>query len=112
MFEIKLVIDGQEKTFTQPFVSGRILRLTIEQDKKIAENAAQEPFDNIKDMELAAEYVSTVFNNQFTPQQFEEGIPSHMFYNEYWRIKGLVLKGRADAFKDFMSDTEDADPNA
>ena len=110
MFEIKLVIDGQEKTFTQPFVSGRILRLTIEQDKKITENAEQEPFDNIKDMELAAEYVSTVFNNQFTPQQFEDGIPSHKFYYEYWRIKGLVLKGRADAFKDFMN--EDADPNA
>ena len=111
MFEIKLIVNGEEKTFTQPFVSGRILRLTIEQDKKIAENAAQEPFDNIKDMELAAEYVSTVFNNQFTPQQFEEGVASHNFYNEYWRIKGLVLKGRADAFKDFMN-TEDVDPNA
>lgn len=112
MFEIKLIIDGQEKTFTQPFVSGRILRLTIETDKKINENATKEPFDNIKDMELAAEYVSNVFNNQFTPQQFEEGIPSHKFYPEYWRIKGLVVKGKADAFKDFMGNEAEPDPNA
>ena len=113
MFEIKLIINGEEKTFTQPFVSGRILRNTIEHDEKLQENANQEPFDRTKDLDLCAEYVSLVFNDQFTADQFIDGLPSHKVYDEYWRVKGLVQQGRADAFKGFMNDPgEEPDPNA
>ena len=112
MFEIKLLIDGQEQTFKQPFVSGRALRKTIEYDKKLIENNNPEKFDQEKDLDLCASYVAEIFNNQFTPDQFVDGLPSHKVYNEYWRVKGLVQHGKADAFKGFMNDSEDADPNA
>ena len=118
--EIKLRIkEGEkfeEKTFIRPIVSGRILRKTIEYDKKFAElveaaGSNIENYDQLKDMELAAEYVSEAFGNQFTPDQYIDGIESHKLVPEFLRIRNLVRTGRDEAMGGTNKDGE-SDPNA
>ncbi|UNC91698.1 phage tail assembly chaperone G [Candidatus Contubernalis alkaliaceticus] len=114
--EITLRVDNEEKTFIQPFVSARILRRTFEYDKKFQEllEAGAENFENydrIKDLELAAEYVSEVFNNQFTAEQFLDGVESYKAVPEYTRIKRLVQTGREEAFGVTKTDNEEGKPD-
>ena len=119
MFKITLIIDAQPKTFIQPFVSGRILRRTMEYDKKFIVLLKEPEYDRIKDLDLAAEYVSEVFANQFTPDQFIDGIASHLAIDEYLRIKELVQTGKNEAFgidpnnpNTSEADKDNNDPNA
>lgn len=111
--EIKLVINGEIKTFTQSFVSGRMFRRTIEYAEKFRELLEQEPYDRIKDMELAADYVVEVFNNQFTRDQYIDGVASHLVIKEFLRIKELVETGRNEAFgiTPDKPDNQDGDPD-
>jgi hypothetical protein len=118
MYSITLFIDNQSKTFTQPFVSGRILRRTFEvqeQMNKLLEESGGDlaKVNRVKEMELAADYVCEVFGNQFTRDQYIDGVASHKFFEEYWRIRELVELGRNEAFGiEPANEAEDTDPNA
>lgn len=118
--EIKLRIkEGEkfeEKTFIQPFVSGRILRRTIEIEKdfdKLVKDAGAEVknYDSIKDQDLQAKYVSEVFGNQFTPDQYIDGVESHKMLSEFLRVRNFVVTGRDEAMGGTNRDGE-SDPNA
>lgn len=121
MYSITLIIDNQSKTFTQPFVSGRILRRTFEvqeQMSKLLEAAGDDlaKVNRIQEMELAADYVCEVFANQFSRDQYIDGVESHKFFDEYWRIRELVELGRNEAFgiepANEANEAAAADPNA
>lgn len=93
--------DGTTKTFTQTFVSGRMLRRTAEYEKMFADEIkkAKETgeYDSLKDMDMAAEYVSEAFNGQFTREEYIDGIESHKLISEFIRIKTEVQTGRSEA---------------
>lgn len=104
--KITLIIEGKSKTFEQKFVSGRMLRRTIEYEaefKKLLDEAKtddgydMEKYDRLKDMELAAEYVAEAFNRQFTADEFIDGVEAHKLISEFLRIKTEVQTGRAIA---------------
>lgn len=109
--KITLMIDGKEKTFEQKFVSGRMLRKTIELDggfEKLKDEAStinekgekeynDDRYDRLKDLELTSEYIAEAFNNQFTADEFMDGVEAHKMIAEYVRIRTEVLTGKAIA---------------
>lgn len=59
----------EEITFVAPFVSARMLRRTIEMGKSInQENLSEEDLDRMVD------YIVELFGNQFTRDQFYDGL--------------------------------------
>jgi hypothetical protein len=71
MKSLTLLIDNEEKTFTIPFVSGLIWRNWIELQEK-AENIN---LLTTKEIDGFVNLVVLAFNNQFTLEQFYQGIP-------------------------------------
>lgn len=69
--QLKLLINDEEKTFTVPFVSGMVLRKYLDLLAKTKDSK------NLTGAEMD-EYVGLVvyaFKNQFTLEEFYEGIP-------------------------------------
>ena len=69
--ELVLKIDGQNMTFVTPFISGRKLRDTIQMSDKMQKD---EMTPEQIDMEI--DYIVGIFGNQFTRDQFYDGIES------------------------------------
>jgi hypothetical protein len=70
--EIKLFIDEKEKTFTVPFVKGRMFRRVIEINKK----------HDLKDidpetLDVLVDFVVECFNSQFSRDEFYDGIAAN-----------------------------------
>lgn len=66
---ISLLIDGKEKTFTVPFVKGRMFRRVIEINKNYNLNDV-----DVETLDTLVEFVIECFNNQFTMDDFYDGI--------------------------------------
>lgn len=71
MKKITLLIDEESKTFTTPFVSGMVLRKYMEAKAK-AENLQSLTVD---ELDVFAALVVHAYKEQFTLEQFYEGIP-------------------------------------
>lgn len=71
MKSLTLLIENKEKTFTIPFVSGLIWRNWIELQEK-AENIN---LLTSKEIDGFVNLVVLAFDNQFTLEQFYQGIP-------------------------------------
>lgn len=74
--KIKLIIDGQEKTFTAPFVSTRRLKETLSLSNKV-----QNGFDE-KIMDEVGEYLVNIYGKQFTLDQLYDGFPASEFFSK------------------------------
>lgn len=68
--EVTIFIDGEYKTFTVPFVNALTLRKSIEINKEIDFSNIQE-----EDLDKLVDFVVMAFNNQFTREEFYEGVP-------------------------------------
>lgn len=71
---LKLQIDGKEKSFSYNFVSGRALRETAKINKLF--NSLSDDPANFDDdaIDVLADYVVLVYANQFTRDEFYDGI--------------------------------------
>lgn len=71
MKSIELFIDGEEKTFTTPFVSGMVWRKYIEWKAKVAnlQNLTADELDELAGLVVFA------FGNQFSLEDFYNGVP-------------------------------------
>lgn len=69
--KINIRIEGNDKEFTPPFVSARMLKETIKMGK-IAD--ANNPDEDMID--TMANYIVKLFGNQFTVDQLYDGIAS------------------------------------
>jgi hypothetical protein len=69
--KIALLINNEEKTFTVPFVKARMFRRALEINKKY-------DLDNVdvETLDILVSYVVELFNNQFTIDEFYDGIPA------------------------------------
>ncbi|UOQ93416.1 hypothetical protein MUO14_24115 [Halobacillus shinanisalinarum] len=98
--EIVLKINGEDKTFTQSFVSGycfkKALELSTEEEKK--------GFD-VKILEKEIDFVCEVFNNQFTRDEFYKGVDATKLMSEIRRIMGEEILGlpSEDEITDFLT---------
>lgn len=70
MRTLTLLINGEEKKFTIPFVSGMVWRKWIELRAKIdIKNLKAQEVDQLVDLIVYA------FGNRFTAEEFYEGVP-------------------------------------
>ncbi len=112
--EITLRIDNKPKKITQDFVSGRMFRRTLELEKAWRERDQEDP---IAELDLMADYVSEVFNRQFSPDEYLDGVESHQAVSEFMRVKLEVQSGRLEAFgvkpdEETEAEEGESDPNA
>ena len=98
--EITLRIDNQPKKITQNFVSGRMFRRTLELEKAWRERDKEDP---ITELDMMSDYVSEVFNRQFSAEEYLDGVESHKTVSEFMRVKIEVQTGRLEAFGVDMS---------
>jgi hypothetical protein len=68
---LKLLINKEEKTFSTPFVSGMVFRKYIELKESITDMASLKS----KELDEMAGLVVFAFDNQFTLEEFYNGIP-------------------------------------
>ena len=66
--KVTIKIEGQNKTFTADFISGRMFRKTIEIQKKLGKSIDVDVLDDL------VNYVVELFNKQFTADEFYDGI--------------------------------------
>ncbi|MNB67231.1 hypothetical protein D3C81_309320 [compost metagenome] len=91
--EIKLRVGDKEKTFTKDFISGRMLRRTIEINKKT----------NLGDLDAAgldmvADYIAETFGGQFTRDEVYDGLSSHELIPTFqYLMSAVVSKANTDA---------------
>jgi hypothetical protein len=69
--QITLFINGEERTFTVPFVKGRMLRRVLEIRKKYDLNDI-----DAETLDILVSYITELFNNQFTIDDVYDGIPA------------------------------------
>jgi hypothetical protein len=69
--QITLFVNGEEKTFTVPFVKARMLRRALEIIKKYDLNDV-----DVQTLDVLVSYVVDLFNNQFTVDDIYDGIPA------------------------------------
>jgi len=89
--KLDLFIDGETKTFTTPFISGRTLKTTIEL-------SASEELKNVdgKLIDVMADYVAMVYGKQFTADQFLDGTASDAVISTFQAtLEGVT--GKLDA---------------
>jgi hypothetical protein len=69
--QITLFINGEEKTFTVPFVKARMFRRALEITKKHDLNDV-----DVETLDVLVSYVVELFNNQFTIDDVYDGVPA------------------------------------
>jgi hypothetical protein len=69
--KITLFINGEEKTFTVPFVKARMFRRALEITKKYDLNDV-----DVETLDVLVSYVVELFNNQFTIDDVYDGVPA------------------------------------
>lgn len=83
-----LFINGEEKTFSVPFVKGRMLRTALKMNKTLGQKTDLD--DEILD-ELV-DFVCNVFDNQFTSDQVFDGLPVDGMFIKLQSVLSEVVK--------------------
>lgn len=86
--DIKLKIDGKDKTFTADFISARMVRRTIEVSNGIN-------FENLKAEELdkLVDYIVELFSNKFTRDDVYDGLSSKDLFSTITNCINEVVGG-------------------
>ncbi|WP_440894974.1 phage tail assembly chaperone G [Amphibacillus sp. Q70] len=92
--KLTLMIKGEEKIFSTPFVSGMHFRKLLEFDQRIDySNMGTDDFDEL------VGFVCQVFGDQFTPDEFWNGIPSGEVVNTLLSVFYYVRTGEEQKAK-------------
>lgn len=70
--DIKLLIDGKEKTFVSDFISARMLRRTLEISKKINFNDM-----TAEELDTMVDFIVELFKDKFTRDDAYDGLSSN-----------------------------------
>jgi hypothetical protein len=99
--KITLKIDGKDKTFTAPFISGRTLKETLEFQENLEKSAMASTI--LDDM---VNFLVKLFGSQFTSDQYYDGIDYSKFYSTIGDCINEIL-GRTNKATEALQD-----PNA
>lgn len=70
--DIKLLIDGKEKTFVSDFISARMLRRTLEISKKVNFNDMK-----AEELDTMVDFIVELFKDKFTRDDVYDGLSSN-----------------------------------
>jgi len=86
--EIKLRIDGDNKTFTNDFVKARVFRNALKLNEKMSKEGNEISVETFDEM---VGFVVTVFDNQFTTDDFYDGVQAGELQSEIMHVFNSVL---------------------
>ncbi|WP_051891708.1 phage tail assembly chaperone G [Lysinibacillus sphaericus] len=86
--QIKLRIDGQEKTFTNDFVKARIFRNALKMNEEMSKEGDE---ITVATFDKMMGFVVNVFDNQFTVDDLWDGLEGGNFQDEIMRVFNNVL---------------------
>lgn len=92
--ELVLIVDGKEKTFVAPFISGRMFRKTLEMQKKLKEGVDEAGLDAMVD------YVVELYGKEFDRDTFYDGIEAKKLLSTIMGCLDEVLNSVNDAVGD------------
>lgn len=85
--QITLRINGEDKTFTTDFISGRMFRRSIEMQKHFKSGADLDE----QTLDEMAGFVVDAYGKQFTLDQFYDGIPSDQLISTITKTINAVV---------------------
>ena len=71
--QVKLKMEGKEKTFSPSFISARMVRKTLEIKEQLQSHIGKNDLDSV------VEYMVDLFGNQFSLDDFYDGVPVDEF---------------------------------
>lgn len=86
--QITLRIDGDNKTFTNDFVKARVFRNALKLNEKMSKEGNKISVETFDEM---VSFVVTVFDNQFTIDDFYDGVQAGELQSEIMRVFNSVL---------------------
>lgn len=86
--QITLRIDGDNKTFTNDFVKARVFRNALKMNEKMRKEGKEISVETFDEM---VGFVVTVFDNQFTIDDFYDGVHAGKLQDEIMRVFNGVL---------------------
>lgn len=89
--ELVLIVNGKEKTFVAPFISGRMFRKTLEMQKKLKEGVDEVGLDSLVD------YVVELYGKQFDRDTFYDGIEARKLFSTIMDSLNEVVNSSNDA---------------
>jgi len=89
--KITLRIDGQNKEFVQEFIPARMFRKTMEIQAKLGKGF------NEKDLDSTVSFMVDVFGNQFTIDQFYDGLDARNLVKTVVGIINEIVEGSSEA---------------
>lgn len=92
--QIKLIINGKEKSFTAPFVSARRLKDTFALKAKF-ENG----IDEEKMIDEAGNYLINIYGKQFSMDELLDGFPANKFFTQAVEDMQRVMGDLDDSVK-------------
>lgn len=84
---ITLQIDGKEKIFTTSFISAKKLRKTLVISTKVGKSLTPEDLDEL------VEYEVDLYGNQFTVDEFYDGIEANLILRKALEDINNVING-------------------
>jgi len=89
--KITLKIEGQDRTFVQDFIPARMFRKTIEMQSKLSKGVDEKALDSM------VSYVADIFGNQFTIDQFYDGMDARKMLSVITGTINEIVSGSAEA---------------
>lgn len=94
MLKIKLRLNGEDKEFTQDFISGYLFRRAVDLDDKrnkymqeVLKTQGDIPAEKQKALlDELYDFVSTVFDQKFTAEEYEKGSDARQIIDQSWAI--------------------------
>ncbi|SDY84822.1 phage tail assembly chaperone G [Thermoactinomyces sp. DSM 45892] len=114
MWEIKLYLDKEWKTFSTDFISGRMFRKSLELDdrrNKFLQKALEhKELDRVEQDQIVKELFSVitqVFDNQFSIEQYEEGTDARKIADQSWSIIHGIIGQTLEPLSSLASEEDD-----
>lgn len=94
MLKIKLRLSGETKEYTQDFISGYLFRRAVDLDDKrnkymqeVLKTQGDIPAEKQKALlDELYDFVSTVFDQKFTAEEYEKGADARQIIDQSWAI--------------------------
>lgn len=99
--KLTLKIDGKDKTFTAPFISGRMFRKTVELEELEMEGKLK----GLELLDAQVEYMAELYGNQFTAEEYYDGIPGDKVVSTILEHRNEIIRASNKALG------IDTDPN-
>lgn len=107
MISITLLVEGKERIYTVPFISGRVMRGSYPAAKVVKQLVDGEGEEDAEALDTLAAFVCDAFGGQFTLEQLYDGLSCDHLMATAISIIVAVRAGTTEALGDFPGVAEE-----